>query len=152
MNDVDFAKKYLEDLLSFFGLNIDVAIDYDDSFINLEVPSTHLNGFLIGQHGNTLKSLQFMVNSALINADEVESERRVVIDIGGYKKQNNDKLRAKAEKWIERVISTGESKALDPMNGADRRVIHQLVSETEGVSSESEGEGRDRHIVISKDS
>lgn len=150
MNDIDFAKKYLEDLLSFFGLNTEVSLDYDDRFINLEVPSTHLNGFLIGQRGNTLKSLQFMINSALINAEEVEGDRRVVVDIGGYKKQNNDKLRARAQKWVDDVVRSGESKALEPMNGSDRRVIHQLVSETEGIVSESEGEGRDRHIVIKK--
>ena len=65
-----YAKKYLEDLLSFFGLNTDVyATTEDEEVIELEVPSTHLNGFLIGQHGETMRALQFLVSSALKNND-----------------------------------------------------------------------------------
>ena len=50
-----YAKKYLEDLLSFFGLNIDVHATRDDEVMTLSVPSTHMNGFLIGQHGDTMR-------------------------------------------------------------------------------------------------
>ena len=61
-----FAKKYLEDLLSFFGLNTDVyATTEDKEVIELDIPSTHLNGFLIGQRGDTLRSLQYMISTAL---------------------------------------------------------------------------------------
>ena len=61
-----YAKKYLEDLLSFFGLNTDVrASNSDDEVIELNIPSTHLNGFLIGQHGETMHAMQFLVSSAL---------------------------------------------------------------------------------------
>jgi predicted RNA-binding protein Jag len=55
-----YAKKYLEDLLSFFGLNTDVyATTEDQEVIELNVPSTHLNGFLIGQRGDTMRALQY---------------------------------------------------------------------------------------------
>ena len=65
---VQYAKKYLEDILSFFGLNTDVhATTEDDEVIELQVPSTQLNGFLIGQHGDTVRALQFMVSNALKN-------------------------------------------------------------------------------------
>lgn len=61
-----YAKKYLEDLLSFFGLNTDIyATTEDNEVIELHVPSTHLNGFLIGQQGETMRALQFMVSNAL---------------------------------------------------------------------------------------
>ena len=65
---IQFAKKYLEDILSFFGLNTDVyATTEDNEVIELEVPSTHLNGFLIGQKGDTMRALQFIVSNALKN-------------------------------------------------------------------------------------
>ncbi len=64
---ISYAKKYLEDILSFFGLNTDVAVSCEDDVIELKVASTYLNGFLIGQRGDTLKSLQYLVSMALKN-------------------------------------------------------------------------------------
>src|SRR3954465_2957258 len=80
-----YAKKYLEDLLSFFGLNTDVyATTEDNEVIELDIPSTHLNGFLIGQRGDTLRSLQFIISTALKNQNFVHT--RVNVDVAGYKK------------------------------------------------------------------
>ena len=141
-----YAKKYLEDLLSFFGLNTDVyATNSDDEVIELHVPSTHLNGFLIGQHGDTLRAMQFMVSNALKNNDY--SVTRVSIDIAEYKKQRSDRLVAKAKEWLDQVKASGEPMHLKPMNAADRRTIHKLADEY-SLSTESEGEGRERHIVL----
>ena len=66
-----YAKKYLEDLLSFFGLNTDVQATSDGEVIQLNVPSTHLNGFLIGQHGENMRSLQYLTSTALKNNDYI---------------------------------------------------------------------------------
>ena len=56
---IQYSKKYLEDIISFFGLNIDIyATASDEEVIELHVPSTHLNGFLIGQKGDTMRSMQ----------------------------------------------------------------------------------------------
>lgn len=141
-----YAKKYLEDLLSFFGLNTDVrATNSEDEVIELHVPSTHLNGFLIGQRGETLHSLQFLTSSAL-KAHEFELNR-VNIDVAGYKQQRADRLAAKALEWVEQVKSSGKPMELEPMNAADRRVIHKLAGE-HNLETESLGEGRDRHIVL----
>ncbi|HMH30909.1 MAG TPA: R3H domain-containing nucleic acid-binding protein [Methylomirabilota bacterium] len=140
-----YAKKYLEDLLSFFGLNTDVYATSDDEVIQLNVPSTHLNGFLIGQHGDNMRSLQYLTSTALKNNDYEHS--RVNVDIAEYKKQRADRLRDKAEVWVKQVRDSGETMDLEPMNAADRRVVHQLAAEY-GLTSESAGDGRDRHIVL----
>lgn len=140
-----FAKKYLEDMLSFFGLNIEVHATSEDDVIELEVPSTHLNGFLIGQHGETTRSLQFMVSSAL--KSKGLEYTRVNVDVADYKKQRADRLAQKAVAWLESVKNSGESMELQPMSAVDRRVIHKLVQDS-GLASESVGEGRDRRIVI----
>src|SRR5680860_1789791 len=68
-DSITYAKKYLEDLLSFFGLNTDVQATREEDVIELSVPSTHLNGFLIGQRGDTLRSVQYLVASALRNQE-----------------------------------------------------------------------------------
>lgn len=141
-----YAKKYLEDLLSFFGLNTDVyATTEDNEVIELHVPSTHLNGFLIGQRGDTMRAIQFMVSNAL-RSNGYECTR-VNVDIAEYKKARADRLSGKAMDWVNKVKESGEAMELKPMNAADRRTIHKLASEN-GIETESVGEGRDRHIVL----
>jgi spoIIIJ-associated protein len=140
-----YAKKYLEDLLSFFGINLDVYATTDEEVIQLSVPSTHLNGFLIGQHGDTMRSLQYLVSTVLKNANFAHT--RVNVDVADYKKQRAERLSHTAEDWVKQVRDSGEPMDLKPMNAADRRIIHKLAAEY-GLSSESVGEARDRHIVL----
>lgn len=143
---IQFAKRYLEDLLSFFGLNTDIhATTEDGEVIELDIPSTHLNGFLIGQHGDTMRSMQFLVSSALKNNNYVHT--RVNIDVAEYKKQRADRLAHTAEAWIDSVKKSGKPMDLKPMNAADRRIIHKVASDA-GLTTESVGEGRDRHVVL----
>lgn len=143
---IQYAKKYVEDLLSFFGLNIDVyATTEDGEVIELNVPSSHLNGFLIGQHGDTVRSIQFMVSSALRNNGYEIS--RVNVDVADYKKGQADRLTEKVQGWIETVKTSGEPMHLRPMNAAERRIVHKVAAEV-GITTASEGEGRDRHVVL----
>lgn len=143
---IQFAKKYLEDILSFFGLNTDVyATTEDNQVIELNVPSSHLNGFLIGQRGDTTRAMQYLVSAALKNNGYEIT--RVNVDVADYKKGQADRLAAKAQEWIKRVKETGEPMHLRPMNAADRRTIHRVATE-EGLRTESEGEFRDRHVVL----
>lgn len=140
-----FAKKYLEDMLSFFGLNTEVRATSEEDVIELEVPSTHLNGFLIGQRGETMRSLQFMVSSALKN--QGFDYTRVNVDVAEYKKQRAERLAQKAIAWLESVKQNNAPMELQPMSAVDRRVVHKLAQE-HGLESESVGEGRNRRIVL----
>ena len=142
---IQYAKKYLEDLLSFFGLNTEVYATAEDDVIELSVPSTHMNGFLIGQHGETIRSMQFLVSMALKSKQYEYS--RVNVDIADYKKARNERLAEHALDWINKVKSTNEPMSLKPMNAADRRIVHKVAGEY-GIQTESQGEGRDRHIVL----
>jgi len=143
---IRYAKKYLEDLLSFFGLNTDVyATSEDGVVIELNIPSTHLNGFLIGQRGETMRALQYLVSSALSNQDKTNT--RVSVDVADYKKHRADRVAQAAEAWIEKVKQTGQPYIVKSMNAADRRTVHRVAADA-GLLSDSEGEGRDRHIVL----
>ena len=142
---IQYAKKYLEDILSFFGLNTDVYATCEDDVIELSVPSSHMNGFLIGQHGDTIRSLQYLVSNALKNNNFEYC--RVNVDVADYKKARSDRLAEQVEMWVAKVKSTKQVMELRPMNAADRRVVHKVVGEN-GLETISEGEGRDRHVVI----
>ncbi len=142
---IQFAKKYLEDLLSFFGLNTDVNASSEEDVIELSVPSTHMNGFLIGQRGDTMRALQYMVGTALKNNDYEYS--RVNVDVADYKKARQDRLAEQAKQWLEEVKKSGKPMELHPMNAADRRIIHKVASEYD-IETESVGEFRDRHVIL----
>lgn len=142
---IAYAKKYLEDLLSFFGLNTEVHATYEEDVIELSVPSTHMNGFLIGQRGETMRALQFTISNALRNNGY--EYVRVNVDIADYKKHRADELSERALVWVEKVKSSGEPFELRPMSPADRRVVHKVAGE-HGIETESVGEGRDRHIIL----
>ncbi len=142
---IQYAKKYIEDLLSFFGLNTDVHATSEDDVIELNIPSTHLNGFLIGQRGETVRAMQFLVSNALKNKEFATT--RVNVDVAEYKKQRAEHLAETAEEWVKKVKETGEPYELKPMNAADRRTVHKVAAEA-GLASDSAGEGRDRHIIL----
>ena len=146
---VEFAKKYLTDLLSFYEVNVDVDATVEEDVIELTVPSTELNSLLIGRNAETLRSLQLLVSSALRNQDAELS--RVNVDIADYKKQREDKIAKQAREWIEEVLRTGDSHVAN-LNAADRRVVHHVASEYPNIRTFSEGEGRDRRIIIAQQS
>ncbi|HTE22541.1 MAG TPA: R3H domain-containing nucleic acid-binding protein [Candidatus Limnocylindria bacterium] len=143
---IQYAKKYLEDILSFFGLNTDIyATTEDNEVIELHVPSTHLNGFLIGQRGDTMRALQFVTSNALKNQGYAAS--RVNVDVADYKKSRADRLAQQAGEWVAIVKDSGEPLHLKPMNATDRRTVHKVATDA-GLQTESEGEGPDRHVVF----
>lgn len=146
---VQFAQKYLEDLLSFFGANITVSSTFDDDVIELSVPSNELNSLLIGRNAENLRSLQYIVSTVLRNREAEVS--RVNIDIADYKRQRADRIAKKAIEWIEEVRRTGNSKILD-LNASDRRVVHKVASEYSDIRTFSEGEGINRKLTIAQTS
>ena len=144
---VEFARKFLQDIISFFGENIEVTATVEEDMLELYVESSDSNSILIGRNAETLKSLQYIVSTALRNkgAELV----RVNVDIADYKKQREEQIAEKARGWIEEVRATGDS-YIARINAADRRVVHQVAQEYSDIRTYSEGEGRDRHIVIAQ--
>jgi len=144
---IQFAQKYLEDMLSFFGTNIVVSSTCDEDVIELSVPSTSINSLLIGRGAETLRSMQYIVSTVLRNKEAALT--RVNIDIADYKKQRADRIADQAKQWIEGVRKTGDSYIAN-LNPADRRVVHRVASEYSDIQTSSEGEGRERKITISQ--
>lgn len=146
---IDFAKKYLEDLISFFGINATVNAECHEDVIELSVSSTELNSILIGKNAETLRSLQYTISTTLRNKNAQLT--RVNVDIGDYKKQRAEKLATQAREWIEQVRRTGDT-YVGNLNAADRRIVHHIASEYEDIRTFSEGEGRERRIIIAQKS
>lgn len=144
---IRFATKYLEDLLSFFGINVAVWSTVEDEVIQLSVPSTSLNSLLIGKNADNLRALQYIVSASLV-AKNAEITR-VSVDVADYKRHRADRIADKAENWIAKVRNTGQPLTLE-LNAADRRVVHKVAQDYSDIETHSEGEGRERHLIISK--
>jgi len=121
----------------------------NDEIIELSVPSTEYNSILIGRNAETLRAMQYLLSTTLRNNDA--SLFRINIDIAGYKKQRAEKLAVEAKEWIEAVIRTGDTHVAS-LNAADRRIVHQVATEYQEIQTFSEGEGRERKIIIAQKS
>ena len=144
---IQFAKKYLEDLLTFFSANLSVHATCEEDVIELSVPSSELNSLLIGRNAETLRSLQYIVSTVLRNKNAQLT--RVNIDIADYKKQRAERVAVQAREWIEQVRKSGDS-YIAMMNAADRRIVHHVACEYSDIRTFSEGEGRERKITIAQ--
>ncbi|PID30398.1 single-stranded DNA-binding protein [Candidatus Saccharibacteria bacterium] len=142
---IEFAAEYLEDLLSFFGINIMVDKALSDDVIELDIPNIEESSILIGRNAETLRAFQYMISTVLRNKNA--SLVRVNVDIAGYKKQRAEKLAEKARGWIDEIRRTGEPHTAH-INAADRRVVHRLAQEYDDIQTHSEGEGKNRSITI----
>lgn len=112
-------------------------------------------GRLIGARGESLDGLQLLVNQMVFRKMEFSAkggltsgQKRVVIDVEGWRKQKEEELVKSAQSCGKQVLETKKEIELEPMSAWQRRIVHMTISEMEGVESESAGEGRDRHIVI----
>lgn len=134
----------LEELLTFFGYNVAVESEEHGHTVQLNIQTTD-GARLIGHRGETLAALQHIMNSMHQHDGE---KYYIVVDVSGYKEARANRLAEKVQLDAKRVIETGEAHRLRPMNAAERRVVHMALAEIDGVATESEGEGRDRRVVI----
>lgn len=120
----------------------------DDSF--LVSIDTKDAGRLIGARGESLEGLQLLVNQIMSRKIGVEGSgfKRTILDVSGWRQQKEQELISRAKDSAKQVLDSGKDLELEPMSAWQRRVVHMTISEMGGLSSESLGEGRDRHIVI----
>lgn len=137
----------LDNILGLLLLEGSYDITEDENGLNVTI-ETKDAGRLIGFKGESLSSLQLLVNQ-MVSKDQKESEfKRVILDVEGWRKNKESELLERAKQWATQVKDSGQEMELEPMPSWQRRIVHMGVSGVEGVQSESVGEGRDRHLVI----
>lgn len=140
------AKQKLEELVSFFGANVDVEADETDDGIELDIAGSVTSPRLIGHRGETLRAIEYLMNQMIKRVDPTAP--RVLVDVAGYKQTRKEALQEMARELAERVKESGEEEELKPMNPAERRIVHMTLREIEGVASESKGLDRERRIIV----
>ncbi len=144
---VPVARTFLETVLGMLGVDVEVDIDVEDDGLACNLNATKDDeGLLIGRHGATLDALQYLVLRVL-HAEGL-GRMRITLDVGGYRTRREKSLRDLAQSIADKVKQTGRPHHCEPMSAMERRVIHMAMDEIGGLRTESEGEGRRRHVVI----
>lgn len=107
---------------------------------------TESAGKLIGYKGEHLNALQLLVS--LILTRKTGEFKRVIVDVSGWRQNKEEELKQSATTWAQEVLESKQDLELEPMPSWQRRAIHMAIESIEGVTSESAGEGKDRHLVI----
>jgi spoIIIJ-associated protein len=145
--EADAAADFLEGLLDALDLPGDLKIKVHADHVELEVIEIG-SGALIGRRGQTLEAIQELVRCSLQR--QFQRRARVKIDAEGYRSRRLEKLIEKAEEAIDAVLETGEAERLEPMDVFERKAIHQLVAEVDGLESRSQGREPARRVIIER--
>lgn len=131
----------------FDALEVDavVQVSEEDNTIRFDA-SGERAGILIGCHGETLNAIQFLM-SLVVNAN-IESHKGVIFDVENYRERQVEKLEALALRMADKCRKTHRRVTLNPMNAAERRIIHITLEKQKGVTSYSEGNEPNRRVVI----
>lgn len=141
----DIAADYLEELLDIFDLDGDIDIDVRQGRAYLEISSDVGGNLRLISEPDTVEALQELTRLAV--QVKTTSFSRLILDVGGSRQKRIDELTRIVNKVIEKVQASGEAVPLKPMSSYERKLAHDIIAEA-GLTSESEGEGRDRHIVV----
>lgn len=144
--------EFLDGLLDAFELDAEVSAErVDDETMEMRVENIQGVGLLIGPKGNTLRAVEDLSRMLVQRKSDGNCEGRIRVDIGGYRERRRAALESFCEKIASEVRDTGAERPLEPMNAADRKVVHDVVAEIDGVSTVSEGQEPRRWVVIIPD-
>ncbi len=155
MKDKEILKlveEEIEKLSSLLNIESERFVEIEDGeedmkYIKVRFEGEDL-GYMIGNRGRHLDSLQFILQVILGRKLTEDVNFRVFVDVGGYRKEKDDKLEQMALEKADNARILGEPIELPPMKPSDRRIIHLALMKFKDISTESVGEGMDRHIVI----
>jgi spoIIIJ-associated protein len=140
------AEQFMTGLIEAMGLDGRVSSRIDEGTILLSVEGDGL-GLLVGPRGSTLQAVEELARAVVQHGLSGRSAR-LRVDIGGYRERRREALAAFARQVADEVRASGTERALEPMSPPDRKVVHDTVSELDGVDTSSEGEEPRRRVVI----
>lgn len=143
---IEVVEKTARELMGRLGVSAQVSVAADgEGNVQANLSGSDL-GILIGYHGETLSSLQLILNLMLYR--RLGEWQPVFLDIGGYKKERQGKIEGLAQRTADRVRFLQTPVTLPPMPAFERRLVHMILAEDISVKTESSGEGGERRVVV----
>lgn len=147
--EAKLATDFLTELVEKFGFEVTITTSIEDSQILININGSEL-GLLVGPKGVTLDAIQDITRT-IVQRSEEERGARIFVDVAQYREKRVKALAAFVQKIGEEVLRTGETKKLEPMNSADRKIAHDTVTSIQGLKTRSDGFEPRRCVVIYKD-
>jgi spoIIIJ-associated protein len=145
-DQAEHAARFTEELVRTMGFSASIRTEIDEDDVTVHVEGDGL-GALVGPRGVTIQALQEVVR-AVVQHHAGGHSAWIHVDVAGYRERRRQALAEFARQVASEVSATGEERALEPMGAADRKVVHDVVSEIDGVSTTSEGEEPRRRVVV----
>ena len=143
----DVIRTIIGEVLGFMGVDHSITIEESEDTTFVNITSEGLDGLLIGRRGETLASIQHVVNRVFTSRTGRHS--KITVDVGGYIRRKHRLLVEKAQKVAERVRKTQKEFDFEPLKASERRIIHLAVADFEDVTTYTIGDGLLRKVVIS---
>jgi spoIIIJ-associated protein len=141
----DRVREIVRRTISYLGVRASVDMEETDEEVRASISGPDL-GLVIGKHGHTIDSLQFLCGQAAFRG--AEQRKRVVIDAGGYRERREAVLQRQADRGVADALRYGRAVELDSMGAAERKVVHMYLKDRSDVDTHSEGDEPFRRIVI----
>jgi spoIIIJ-associated protein len=144
----DAVADFVEELLERMGIDAIAEPTTHRGHVYVDIvdgPEDDM-ALLIGRNGQTLDAIQELARTAI--GRRLDDRIRVLVDVGDYRKRQEDRLVEQAREAAERVQRSGTEERLDPMNAYQRKLVHDAVAEVEGVESVSEGVDPERYVIV----
>ncbi len=150
VSPVETATDFLKTLIANMGIDAEINVSEGDDSVKITLSGENA-GVLIGHHGDTLDSLQYLVNLSANRNKEGKEYVRINLDIENYRAKREETLKNLAKRTAEKVRKTRRNITLEPMTAQERRIIHSQVQDIEGVTTFSVGQETNRKVVIALD-
>ncbi len=141
----NFITEYIENLSKLLNLDITSEILNNNESFNITLVSDN-NAILIGKEGKNLNAIQTILRQAI--KTEAGINLKISVDVGNYKLKKMKNIEIEVRKIAEEMEKSHLDVSLDPMNSYERRLVHNIINEYSNLTTESFGEGKDRHVVI----
>lgn len=142
----DEAQRFVQGLVDAFGLTGTASVHRDEDDIEVKVDGSDL-GLLVGPRGTTLQAVQELARVAA-QRRLGDHDTRLRVDVGGYRERRREALGRFAQQVAAQVVAEGTAKRLEPMSSSDRKIVHDVLADYEGVETRSEGDDPQRCVVI----
>lgn len=142
---MDFIKNFINEIVSNMGLTVNYESNIRENQFNIKMFSDN-NAILIGKNGKTLKAIETIAKQKVLNTYDLRV--RIFLDVENYNDKRINQLERLAIRTAKEVRNTKVEVTLDNMNSYERRIIHNKLIDFKGVSTVSEGEEPNRHIII----
>ncbi len=145
---LSLAKKMANELLSLMGTKAQIKASEDkkNEAVRIDIETEEETGLLIGRHGETIEAIQSILGMML--KKKTGDWVRIIVDVGGWREKQEERLRDLATQTAERAKETGEGQPLYNLSPAQRRVIHLALADDPDIETESAGEDEERYLII----